>query len=58
MSKLQMLFDYQKISENDKLNNIINDTLSRYNDAIEIEDDELELAAGGQAMQVVEKTQM
>lgn len=58
MSKLQMLFDYQKISENDKLNNIINDTLSRYNDAIEIEDDELELAAGGQAMQVVEKMQM
>ncbi|MDO4189462.1 MAG: hypothetical protein Q4D29_10780 [Lachnospiraceae bacterium] len=49
MTKLSHLFELQKFAGNKELENIINDTHTKYidNNIIELSDDELELAAAG-----------
>lgn len=49
MAKLSQLFDLQKFAENEELEDVINETHSRYSTSniIELSDDELEFAAAG-----------
>lgn len=49
MAKLSQLFDLQKFAENEELEDVINETHSRYSTSniIELSEDELEYAAAG-----------
>lgn len=46
MSKLKSLFEFQRIEENEHLGRIISDVEKKY--GTELEDSELEMAAGGE----------
>jgi len=50
MSSLKNLFGLQKIAGNEKLDKVISDTHSRYDDAELLSEDELELAAAGRGV--------